>query len=116
MSTTPSPSDATVEKCLHLGHGFHEDERSKVVGILDKLDHRLTGVAADRVRLDLHVKERERPGQRVTLEGHVGGLPAIVATSDKADIWVAVADARDEFLRQLNDAKTRREPHHHPHH
>jgi ribosome-associated translation inhibitor RaiA len=112
MSTTPSPSDATVAECLHVGHGFHEDERDTLVDILDKLDHRLTGTAADRVRLEIQVKEREHPGQKVTLEGQVGSYPVMVATSDKDEVWAAVADARDEFIRQLNDEKTRRQPHH----
>jgi ribosome-associated translation inhibitor RaiA len=112
MSTTPSPSDATVAECLHLGHGFHEDEQDRLVEILDKLDHRLTGTPADRVRLEIQVKERDQAGQKVTLEGQVGGLPAIVATSDKDEVWAAVADARDEFIRQLADEKSRRQPHH----
>jgi ribosome-associated translation inhibitor RaiA len=112
MSTTPSPSDATADKCLHLGHGFHEDERERVVGILDKLDHRLVGVEADRVRLEIQVKNRDQSGQKVTLDGQVGSYPAMVATSDKDEVWAAVADARDEFIRQLNDEKTKRQPHH----
>lgn len=112
MSTTPSPSDATVAECLHVGHGFHEDERERLVGILDKLDHRLTGTPADRVRLDIQVKERDQPSQKVTLEGQVASLPAIVATAGDPEVWAAVAAARDEFIRQLADEKTKRQPHH----
>ena len=112
MSTTPSPTDATVEKCLHLGHGFHDDERPTVVGILDKIDHRLVGRDEDTVRFDLMVNERESTGQKVTLEGHIGGIPTIVATSNKEDVWVGVADARDEWIRQYNDYKTKHEPKH----
>jgi len=112
MSTTPSPTDATVEKCLHLGHGFHEDERPKVVEILDKIDHRMVGRDADTVRIDLMVNERDTTAQKVTMEGHIAGIPTIVATSHKEEVWAGVAEARDEFIRQFNDFKTKHEPNH----
>jgi hypothetical protein len=91
-----------VEKCLNLGHGFHEYDRDKVVEILDKLDHRFTGIPAETVRLELLVKDREHNDQKVTFEGHVAGMKTVVATSVDADLWVAVAEVRDEFLRQFN--------------
>lgn len=111
MSTSPSPSDATVERCLRLGHGFHEDEREKVVGILAKIDHRLVGEPADRVSLELMVKDRESRDPRTTLEARIAGLPQLVATSSEDDVWVAVAEVRDELLRQLGDAKERAHEH-----
>ncbi len=111
MSTTPGPDDATVEKCLHLGHGFHADERPTVVGILDRLDSRLVGEPAERVRFDLHVKDRQHPGRKLTLECHIAGLPTLVATAHDDDIKVAIAHARDELLRQLTDTKDKRHNH-----
>lgn len=111
MSTSPSPTDATVAECLQLGHGFHADERERIVEILSKIDHRLVGEPADRVRFDLMVKDREGRDAKTTLEAHVAGLPTIVATSHQADPWAAVAEVRDELLRQLNEAKTRAHPH-----
>lgn len=110
MSTSPSPSDATVDQCLQLGHGFHADERERIVGILDKIDHRLVGEPAERVRFELMVKDREGKDAKTTLECHVAGLPTLVATSHDADVWVAVAHVRDELLRQLNEAKTKSHP------
>ena len=112
MTTTPGPDDATVEKCLILGHGFHADERDSVVAILDRLDHRLVGEPADGVRLDLHMKDVGHPGRKVTLELHVAGLPTMVATADDEDTKVALAHVRDEALRQLSDEKSKRAPHH----
>lgn len=112
MSTTPSPSDATIEQCLQLGHGFHESERATAVEILDKIDHRLVGQPADAVRFDLMVNDRDGRDQKVTLEGHIAGLPTLVATTHDAEVWVAVARTRDEVLRQLNDLKDKRAPHH----
>ncbi|MFZ4517321.1 MAG: HPF/RaiA family ribosome-associated protein [Microthrixaceae bacterium] len=108
MSTTPGPDDATVAQCLHLGHGFHEDEREKAVEVLDRLDHRLVGEPASGVRLDLHAKDRDQPGQKVTLELHVAGLPTMVGTSEKEELWSAVIQVKDEVLRQLNEAKDKR--------
>lgn len=102
MTTHPSPSDATVEKCLNLGHGFHEYDRTTVLEILDKLDHRFTGIPAETVRLELMVKDREHNDQKVTLEGHVAGMKTVVATATDEDVWVGLAHVRDEFLRQFN--------------
>ena len=112
MTTTPGPDDATVEKCLHLGHGFHDDERATVVAILDRIDARLVGEPAEGVRLDLHMKDPGQPGRKVTLEGHVAGLPVMVATASDDDTKVALAHVRDELLRQLTDEKSKRQPHH----
>lgn len=103
MTTHPSPTDATVDKCLDLGHGFHEDERDKVVEILQKLDHRFHGTEEDRVQLVLMVKDRDHNDQKVTFEAYVAGVPAIVATAEDEDLWAAVAHVREEFLRQYND-------------
>lgn len=112
MTTIPGPDDATVEKCLHLGHGFHDDERATVVSILDRLDSRLVGEPAEGVRLDLHIKDPEHPGRKVTLECHVAGLPEVVGTATDEDIKVALAHVRDEVLRQLTEEKRKRQPHH----
>jgi ribosome-associated translation inhibitor RaiA len=103
MSTTPSPTDATVAKCLDLGHGFHEDERETVLEVLHKIDHRLHGTAADRVQLILMVKDRDHNDQKITFEAHVAGVPTIVATAEDEDLWAGVAHVREEFLRQYND-------------
>jgi hypothetical protein len=118
MSTTPSENDATVDACLHLGHGFTEDERPKVVEQLDQINRHLIGRPVDQVTMEIHVKDRDHVDQRVTLEGHVGGLPQIVAShaedgSHDADaVWRLVIRVRQEFIRQLDDLKDERRPHH----
>ena len=112
MSTTPGPDDATVEKCLHLGHGFHEDERVRVVESIAKIDRHLVGRPADSVRIDLQVKERDTAQQKVTMEAHIAGLPPVVGTAEDADVWSAVGHTRDEVARQLEDLKEKRLPNH----
>lgn len=108
MTTASDP--ATVERCLHLGHGFHEDERSTVVSILDRLDHHMASEEAEHVRLDLHMKDPGQRGRKVTLECHVAGLPEMVATSEEDDTKAALAKVRDELIRQLDDEKSKRRP------
>ncbi|MCP4436400.1 MAG: HPF/RaiA family ribosome-associated protein [Actinomycetia bacterium] len=102
MTTTPSDTDASVEKCLILGHGFHEDERSKVCEILHKIDHRLHGIPAENAKLEIGVKDRDGKDQKVTLEAGVGKAH-LVATAEDEDVWAAVAHVREEFLRLYND-------------
>lgn len=103
MTADPDPQDATVRQCLDVGHGFHESDRAKVLEILEKVDHRLQGTHADKVSLELLVKDRDHNDQKVTLEGRVAGMPTVVATSEDPELWAAVAEVRDEFLRQYND-------------
>ena len=103
MTTKPSPQDAaSVEKCLILGHGFHEDERAKVCEVLHKIDHRLAGVPEDSAKLEIGVKDRDGNDQKVTLEAGVGKAH-LVATAEDEDVWAAVAHVREEFLRLYND-------------
>ncbi|MFM7508774.1 MAG: hypothetical protein ACKO5A_04425 [Actinomycetota bacterium] len=118
MSTTPSESDATVDAILHLGHGFAEDERNKVVELLDQINRHLIGRPSDEVTMEIHVKDRDHVDQRITLEGQVGGLPQIVASHaedgahDADAVWHGVIKVRQEFIRQLDDLKDERRPHH----
>lgn len=107
MTTEPSPTDATVEKCLILGHGFHESDRDKVCEVLHKIDHRLHGISEESARFELLVKDRDHNDQKVTLEAGVGKAH-LVATADDEDLWVAVAHVREEFLRLYNDWRDKR--------
>jgi ribosome-associated translation inhibitor RaiA len=110
MTTAKDP--ATVDACLHLGHGFREDERASVVSLLDRLDHHLASEEAEHVRLDLHVKDPGQRGRKVTLECRIAGLPELVATSERDDMPAALAQVRDELVRQLDEEKSKRSPRH----
>jgi ribosome-associated translation inhibitor RaiA len=111
MATDPGTTDATVAECLQIGHGFHGDERDQLVEVLNKLDRRLVGEPADRVRLDLMMKDRDGRDQKTTAELHIVGLPMIVGTSSISEVWAAVAEVRDEVLRQLDDEKKKHQHH-----
>ncbi len=101
-SKTPPADQATLEKCLILGHGFHEGDHDQVMEALHRIDHRLAGLEANRVTLELMVKDRDHNDQKVTLEADIGKAH-LVATEENEDLWAAVAAVREEILRQYND-------------
>lgn len=110
MSDLDGAAHATVEQNLRLGTGFAARERAHLVARLGRLDERLKTFGPGSTDLELSVKGRETRSQQVTLECWTGDLPRLVATSTEWDLDAAVAEVRDDLVRQLNDAKTREEP------
>jgi len=103
-------TNPTVSETLRLGHGVQEDEREQVVEILGKLDNRLRSFRPDAFDLLLSVKERDTPSQRTTLEAWIGGFADLVATSTDERLPAALAEVRDDLIRQITDHKNRNEP------
>lgn len=104
-------SDPTVAEVLQLANGIKSAERDRVVAALGRLDERLRSFPAGTVELQLGVKDRDTPGQRTTLEAWIAGQgPRIVATSNRANFDAALAEVRDDLIRQITDAKNRTEP------
>jgi hypothetical protein len=101
---------ATVDQQLRVGAGFAADERPGIVEQLDSLDARLATYPAEETDLELSVKDRDRSGQKVTLECWIPGRSRLVATSEERQLPVALIEVRDDRRRRLNDAKTRTEP------
>lgn len=101
---------ATVDAQLRVGAGFGDDERPGIVGLFGSLDSRLRGFAAVDVDMELSIKDRDRPGQKVTLECWIARMPRFVATSHLDDFDAALIEVRDDMRRQINDAKTKSEP------
>ncbi|MEZ5238705.1 MAG: hypothetical protein R2716_07060 [Microthrixaceae bacterium] len=104
MTNDATQDPATVEKCLILGHGFHADDSEKVLEILTPIQHRLNGLSANQVTLELMVKDRDGKDQKITFEGDLGKAH-LVATAHDEDVWAGVAHVRDEFMRQYKDWK-----------
>ncbi len=48
--------------------------------------------------------------RRTTLEGWFAGHLPLVATSSRTDFHAALAEVRDDLVRQISDAKNRTEP------
>lgn len=103
-------STPTVAATLRLANGVEPGEFAHVVSIMARLDDRLRSFAPGTVELQLSIKERDLPSQRTTLEAWIAGQPRLVATSDRAGLDAAVAEVRDDLVRQITDAKNRTEP------
>jgi ribosome-associated translation inhibitor RaiA len=101
---------ATVTERLRVVDGFTQHERSGIVERLGSLDTRLAAYPAAATDLELSIKDRGRPGQKVTLECWIAGQTRLVAISFAEQLAVALTEVREELRRQLNDAKTREEP------
>jgi len=106
----PARDSATIAERLRVGAGFAQQERPAIVERLSSLDARLATYAATDTDLELSIKDRDRPGQKVTLECWIAGQQRLVATSAEENLADALADVRDDLRRQLDDAKTRSEP------
>ncbi len=113
----PAISDdpASVASCLRIGVGFDSGEHAHVIEHLSSLDKRLRTFPAASTELELTTKDRDRPGQTTTLECWVAGRARVVGTSSEADIDKALVEVRDHVRRQLDEAKTRREPQNYRH-
>ncbi len=105
-------SSPVVADILRLSHGIAPAERDHVVAALSRLDDRLRSFSEDGVELILSMKERDTPSQRTTLEASIVGQQRIVATSVRTDFDAALAEVRDDMVRQITDAKNRTEPRH----
>jgi len=101
---------ATVADALQLSNGLAPAETDLVIAALGRLDERLRSFPAGSVTLQLSVKERDTPSQRTTLEAWIARQPRLVATSSRSDFDAALAEVRDDLIRQITDAKNRTEP------
>jgi ribosome-associated translation inhibitor RaiA len=101
---------ATVDEALRFGGGLATEERDHVLRVLGALDARLRSYRPGSVELELTIKERDTPSQRTTLEAWISGRPRLVSTSSHTDATLALAEVRDDLIRQITDAKNRTEP------
>ncbi len=101
----PADDDARASlDQLSLGSGFTPADRDMVVERLAQLNRRLRHFPANGAWLELTVKGREENGQKVTLLADLKGFPSFVSTSDDPDLRAALADVRDDMIRQVGDA------------
>lgn len=112
MTEHHGPSTVVAER-LHLATGFLEAERDWIVERLGALGSRLRSFADSDVDLEINLKDRNGAGQQVTLECWIRRTPRLhlVATSSAAELASAINEVRTELIRQVDDAKTRTEPH-----
>jgi hypothetical protein len=105
-----TPDTATVEEALRFSGGIAADERTHILTLFSALDARLRSYRSGTVELDLSIKDRDTQGQYTTLEAWITGKQRLVATSRHTTTDQALAEVRDDLIRQLTDAKNRSEP------
>ena len=105
-----------LDQRLRLGHGFTPTDDEWVKRTLASLNTHLAGWQMNQVELELTVKERDQRDQKVTLEAWLSGWPPFIATSHEPDLDHALVEVRKDMIRQIDDAKSRREPRKHDKH
>jgi ribosome-associated translation inhibitor RaiA len=110
MSDAESGSSRILADRLRLGFGFTAGHRSHVLDLLSGLDRHLARWDADQVDLEISVKDRRGPEQKVTFEAWLPKRPPLVAHSTARDLDQAVIEVRKELIRQIEDDKARHRP------
>lgn len=100
-------TDHTADSSMiRLGGGFSEYDRHLIESTLSQLLSRVA--ASDRLwEMELSVKEREKPGQYVTLEAWIPGKERFVANSSLENLRDALNDVGSDILTQFNRASER---------
>lgn len=105
-----TPSHATVAESLTVHGDIGRREVDALVDHWAKLDARLRSFDPGSVQLDLYLKDRDRPGQHLTLEATIAHWPVLIATSSDADLGHGLNVVRDEMIRLITDARDRHSP------
>ena len=101
MRNTPTVWNAAFQSVL-FWDGRADSAWSQALGRFDQLD-RSWG-------MELSVKDREPPGQVVTLEAQAPGKNKLVAPSTEADLRAALNDVGDDLRRLLTKARDHTTP------
>jgi hypothetical protein len=110
MSDPANSPERILEDRLRLGAGFRDDDAGQVLAVLAPLGRHLVRWSPEDVDLELRVKNRGGPEQKVTLEAWLPGWPSLVATAVSRDLDHALVDVRKDMIQQIEDHKTRQEP------
>jgi len=105
--TWDSPAEVLNDR-LRLGAGFGPADRGHVLELMSSLARHLARWRPEKVDLEISVKDRGGPEQKVTLEALLPGLGLVVATSAHRDLDHALIEARKELTRQIDDEKDKR--------
>ncbi|NLJ55378.1 MAG: HPF/RaiA family ribosome-associated protein [Intrasporangiaceae bacterium] len=100
-------TEPTVDSSIvRLGGGFAEYDRHLIETTLQQLLSRVA-TSGRAWQMELSVKEREKPGQQVTLEAWVPGQEKFVATSNLENVRDALNDVGADVLTQFDRARDR---------
>ncbi|MCW2599215.1 MAG: hypothetical protein JWM02_1044 [Frankiales bacterium] len=110
MSETENPRSGVLPQVLRLGMGFQDDDRPWVLDALAALVPHLARWNPADVEVEIAVKDRDGKEQQVTLKADLPGYPPLVAKAADRDLDKAIAEAKRELIRQVEDEKSKREP------
>lgn len=102
----------SVADSLRIVPEFDPSESDQIVEIVtSRLDRRLSRFSDDQVELEISVKERDTPSQRVVLECWVAvsGRTHFVGSSTKSPLMAAVRESADDVRTQVDNFLTKRE-------
>ncbi|NGY62326.1 HPF/RaiA family ribosome-associated protein [Lentzea sp. NEAU-D13] len=108
-----TPEDTAVfARRLRLATGFLASERGWVLEHLTALGLPLRSFRDDQIELEISLKDRQGPEQRLTLECWIDRRPRLhlVATSSERDLPTALSEVCIELIRQIYEARTRTDP------
>jgi ribosome-associated translation inhibitor RaiA len=110
MSETDPPGTGVLDQVLHLGAGFTDDDRRWVLDALESLVPHLARWDPAKVNVEIAVKHRGGKEQQVTLLADLPRYPPVVAKAAGRQLDQAIAEAKRELVRQVEDEKSKREP------
>lgn len=99
-----------LDEVLVLSGGFSEADRSLVRDHLSALETHLSRWDPADVTVEVSVKNRGGKEQQVTLRADLPGHPPLVAKVVDPHLDSALASAKRQLIRQVEDEKTKREP------
>jgi hypothetical protein len=110
VSETQDRRRDVLAEALHLGAGFRNEERPWLLEALAALGPHLARWAPEEVSVEVAVKHRNGKEQHVTLRAELPGFPPLVAGASDPQLERALAEAKRELIRQIEDEKRMREP------
>jgi hypothetical protein len=87
------------------GQGLDQSDVDAITTDLEKIDRRLDGFDGEvvaEVRISNAQNAQRVPGHHVVLEVHYGPNH-LLAKTENPDVGIAVREAREDVLRQIND-------------
>ena len=112
MSETENQRHDVLDEVLHFGAGFKDGERPWVREALSALVPHVARWDPNDVNVEISVKDRDGKEQHVTLRADLPGYSPLVAVAADRNLDRALAEAKRELIRQVEDHKSMREPKH----
>ena len=112
VSETENQRHDVLDKVLRFGAGFKDGERPWVREALSALVPHVARWDPNDVNVEISVKDRDGKEQHVTLRADLPGYSPLVAVAADRNLDRALAEAKRELIRQVEDHKSMREPKH----